>query len=226
MKICVPIKEKNPKKALNYAEKALIQADLVEFWLDQWPIKDLSFLSQKILKKAIFTYKRPRETGGFKGNYAQLADALIEVTKYKPAYLDIPFNTPLLMNKKIVQEAHKNEARIIVSHHDYKRTPHLKTLKKWALAMHKRSADVVKIATMATSPDDIVKMVALAHHLKTLKIPHCLIAMGDLGKLTRVLTPTLGGEMMFAVLDKNRQTALGQLTVEELKRGWKLLNSY
>ena len=89
--------------------------------------------------------------------------------------------------------------------------------------MKKRGADIVKISVMARSLNDTVRVITLAKQLQSEKIPHILIAMGKKGALSRVLTPTLGGTIMFAPLTKSKSSAPGQLTVGELRSAWKLL---
>jgi 3-dehydroquinate dehydratase/shikimate dehydrogenase len=137
--------------------------------------------------------------------------------------VDIPMQMPEKLSKKIVQEARKKRCRIIVSHHDFKATPSIEKLQKMADFMKKRGPDVVKMATQANSLEDTVNMIALGKYLEGMKTPHILIAMGQKGILSRILTPTLGGEMMFATLKKGKKTAPGQLSVAELKKAWNLV---
>ena len=73
--------------------------------------------------------------------------------------------------------------------------------------------------------EDTVNVIALAKYLQGEGVRHILIAMGPEGVLSRILTPTLGGEMMFATLGKTGQTAPGQLTVRELRHAWSLLKT-
>ena len=89
--------------------------------------------------------------------------------------------------------------------------------------MKKRGADIVKIAVMARSLEDTFTVITLAQLLQAQKIPHILIAMGKKGVLSRILTPVLGGTIMFAPLTSKKATASGQLTVNELKKAWSLI---
>lgn len=91
--------------------------------------------------------------------------------------------------------------------------------------MKKRGADIVKIAVQARTLDDCLSVILLAQELKHLHIPHILIAMGKKGRLSRILTPHVGGTLMFAPIKKSEATAPGQLTVKELRKAWKLIKS-
>lgn len=89
--------------------------------------------------------------------------------------------------------------------------------------MKKRGANIIKISVMAKSFADTISIIMLAKELELLKIPHILIAMGKKGALSRILTPTLGGSIMFAPLTSSKLSAPGQLTVKELRDAWKCI---
>ena len=112
---------------------------------------------------------------------------------------------------------------MIISHHEFKNTPDYPKLVKIAEKIKRRGANVVKIACMARSLQDSVNIIALGKYLQGSKTPHIALAMGQKGILSRILTPTLGGEMMFAPLSDSKKTAPGQLTVKELKKAWSLI---
>jgi 3-dehydroquinate dehydratase type I len=225
MKICVPIKEKDPKKMKKRLLEASKKADLAEIWLDQLKGPDLKKLLLKAPLPVLAACKRKREQGSFTGSYQAQADLLQGAIKNGAKYIDIPLFMPENMNKKIVQYARKNRCKVIISHHDFEKTPSYVEMLKIAEKMAKRGADVVKIAVHNKSLQNAVEVIAVGKYLQGQKTPHILIGMGQKGRLTRILTPTLGGEMMFAVLDKKRQTAQGQLTVDELKKAWKLIKA-
>ena len=223
MKICIPIQQ----RAQTEAKKRLIEvskkADLAEIWLDQ--IKDLDIKSLLKAKPmpVVCVCKRTADKGKFKGSFDELSDILLEAIKYGASYVDIPINMPEKLNKKIVQQARKKRCKIIISHHDFKATPDYPKLVKIADSIKKRGADVIKIACLAKSLQDTVNIIALGKHLQGLKTRHILIGMGQKGILSRILTPTLGGEMMFATLGKKGQTAPGQISAKELKKAWSLI---
>jgi 3-dehydroquinate dehydratase type I len=89
--------------------------------------------------------------------------------------------------------------------------------------MKKKGADIIKIAVMAKTLNDTFSVIMLAQQLQEKKIPHILIAMGKKGILSRVLTPFLGGTIMFAPLSAKGASASGQLTVKELRKAWGMI---
>lgn len=205
---------KEAKKALkNIKDKA----DIAEVWLDH--IKDLNvsdLLKGKSLP-VICVCKKPNEKGRFKGTYKEVVDVLIKASKNGADYIDVSFNIIKNYELKITN------SKVIFSYHNFQKTPSMSVLLKKAEEMKKKGADIIKISVMAKSLNDTVRIITLAKHLQFKKIPHILIAMGKKGALSRVLTPTLGGTIMFAPLTKTKSSASGQLTVKELKEAWKLL---
>ena len=49
------------------------------------------------------------------------------------------------------------------------------------------------------------------------------ICMGGEGMITRVYGPALGGYLTFASLGEGKSSAPGQLSVDDLRKTWKLL---
>jgi 3-dehydroquinate dehydratase len=47
--------------------------------------------------------------------------------------------------------------------------------------------------------------------------------MGELGKTSRLLSPLFGGFFTFASLERGKETAAGQLTVQEMKAVYETL---
>jgi 3-dehydroquinate dehydratase len=47
--------------------------------------------------------------------------------------------------------------------------------------------------------------------------------MGELGKVSRLLSPLFGGFFTFASLEQGSETASGQMTIQEIKATYELL---
>ncbi len=224
MLICTPIQEKSQKTVLKRVQELKKKTDLAEVWLDQIKDLDLKSLIKKAPLPLVLVCKKPAEKGAFKGSDARLAAILSDSCKFGAKYVDIPLVG--LRNKdyglsKVIRN--KKQTKIIISHHDFKKTPTLAWMLKTAHEMKKKGADIVKIAVMARSLEDAFTVISLAQILQAEKIPHILIGMGKKGILTRIITPFLGGTIMFAPLKTSKSTASGQLTVEELKKAWSLI---
>jgi len=198
------------------------KADLVEIWIDH--IKDLEL--QNLLKEkftpVVCVCKKPIEMGKFKGTYKQAFELLSTAAQLGSDYIDVPLSQAVGRKLKTCLPVGKVEkCKLIVSYHNFTNTPSSSILLKKVKEMKKSGANVIKIATKIKSLQDSTRLILLANKIQELKLPHIIIGMGEKGVITRVLTPTLGGEMMFAALDKSKASAPGQLTIEELKKEWK-----
>jgi len=100
----------------------------------------------------------------------------------------------------------------IISYHDMDETP--ENLEELHAAMAEEDADIVKIATMANSFADNLRMINL---VKNANIPTIGICMGESGVLTRILANRLGSPFTYATFSSGRQMAPGQLDWKEMK---------
>ena len=227
MLICVPVQEKTMPEAKKAMKKIMGKSDMAELWLDH--IRDLDI--GKLLKNkpvpVICVCKRPDEKGVFKGSWNDVADILLSAIKHGADYIDLPFDMPKNLNKKIVQQSQiaNRKSQIIISYHDFKKTPSSESMLKKAMEMRRFGADIVKISVTAKTLSDTLKIITLAKELEQRKIPHIAISMGKFGVLSRVLTPTIGGGIMFAPIAKTKSSAPEQLTVGELRSAWSCLKN-
>lgn len=225
MKVCIPIQESTQEAVKKRLQEVAKEADLAEIWLDQIRDLDIKTLLEGKPLPIVCVCKRPIEKGKFEGGLDGVSEVLLDAIGAGADYVDSPLDMPEKLNKKIVQTARKRATKVIISHHDFKRTPDYSKLVKMADSIQKKGADVVKIATMANSLQDTINIICLSKQLAASKTRHILIAMGQDGALSRILTPTHGGEMMFATLGSTGQTAPGQFSARDLKKYWSLIQS-
>jgi 3-dehydroquinate dehydratase / shikimate dehydrogenase len=99
----------------------------------------------------------------------------------------------------------------IVSYHDFRQTP--EDLSAIYARLAALDADVVKLATMANSPHDNLRMMQLVQSAKT---PTIGICMGDLGTPSRILCRRFGSPFTYASFHHERLLAPGQLSYEQM----------
>ncbi|QQR83091.1 type I 3-dehydroquinate dehydratase [Candidatus Peregrinibacteria bacterium] len=216
--LCVPIQETTQKKAIQALQALKGKADVAEIWLDHIRDLDVQALIKASPLPVLAVCKKPIEQGRFKGTYAEQAEVLSQAAKAGAQYVDLPLKSPQLTTYNF------QPSILIVSYHNFKSTPSNTELLKKIKTMRRRGADIVKIAVTPKSMADTFRIIQLAHQFKEQKIPHILIAMGKLGVLSRVLTPLTGGTLMFAPLNKGKNTAPGQLTIKELREAWEIFS--
>ena len=100
----------------------------------------------------------------------------------------------------------------IISYHDLSETP--ADLEDLHSAMAEEDADIVKIATMANSFADNMRMMRL---VQKAKVPTIGICMGDTGTVTRLLANRLGSPFTYATFSRGKRMAPGQMDWTEMR---------
>lgn len=113
--------------------------------------------------------------------------------------------------------AHLEELRakglLVLSYHNFGGTPALEPLVR---RMSRIPADAYKIVTTARKPSDNYRVLSLAKAFPKLNL--VLLAMGEVGFPTRVLSPTLGGVFTYAAPNAAEGTATGQVCAKVLRQ--------
>lgn len=119
----------------------------------------------------------------------------------------------------VVAAAHALGKPVVLSFHDFARTPSLDTLNGIARAARGAGADIVKVAAMCTSRGDVDTLARFT--LDYAQDGVVVIGMGPIGIPTRVLFPALGSRFTFAAYGEG--TAPGQLQLDEMTAIFKKL---
>ncbi len=217
-KICIPLQLKTNQEIIDFMKKNESKTDCFEIWLDQVQNLDLEKILTSKTKPVLCVCKNKKEKGAFQGNDLEKSDLLKHAMKLGADYIDIDYASEDILIQALNQN--KGETKLILSYHNYEVTPDLKELLAVIQKMLAYKPDIVKIATMANSYKDTLVIINLAQSLTTAKIPFIAIAMSEYGKMSRAITPLLGGEMMFAPLNSKGSTAGGQIEVDKLKMLW------
>lgn len=207
------------KKALQYGIEN--GADLLEVRGEKLNEKELlKILSEKSLPK-IFTYRINQFS------YSKIKDAS---KKYRIAiqnnveFIDIDINLGKSFINKLKKE--NQNTRLILSYHNYEKTPKLKQLISILDYSRKTFADYYKIVTFANSVNDnynILKLLEIANKKGIRLISHC---MGEYGKPGRFLSYKNGSSFFYSSYNSNKQTAEGQISLEVLNKIFRIKQLY
>lgn len=211
---CVSIGEKNPKKVKSVLKKALSKSDYAEIRFDFLKKSDIPIVLEDIkknLSRCICTLRPKSEGGLFVGKEDERKSILRLIAEYNPYLLDVEFNT-IQKDKKLATYLKKSKSKLLISWHDFKRTPNESQLRAKFKKM-KKFSEVVKIVTVAKSVSDASRLLSLySVKSKSKTIAFC---MGEQGKFSRILCLHLGSPFTYVSLGK--AIAPGQFSVDEIK---------
>ena len=214
-KTCVTIAEKTPYKIKQTLKIALKKSDYAEVRFDFLKIEQIPEaieIIKKDLSKIVCTLRPKTEGGKFSGNEKERIAILKLIAEYNPFLLDVEFNT-LKRNSSLRRYLKSTKTKLLVSWHDFKKTPSSAELKKKINQMGKFSSNV-KIVSTAKSSVDSSRMLEL--YSKKGKNNLISFAMGDFGKISRILCLYLGSPYTYVSLGK--PVAPGQFSVDEVKK--------
>ena len=213
-KTCVSIGEKNPKKLKTILKKALMKSDFAEIRFDYLKKSDIPIVlesSKKNLSRCVCTLRPKSEGGLFVGKEDERKSILRLIAEYNPFLLDVEFNT-IQKDKKLASYLKKSKCKLLISWHDFKKTPNESQLKSRFNKMRKFS-NVVKIVTVAKNVSDASRLLSL-YSIKS-KNKTVAFCMGEQGRFSRILCLHLGSPFTYVSLGK--AIAPGQFSVDEIK---------
>ncbi|TWT93278.1 shikimate dehydrogenase [Stieleria varia] len=129
-----------------------------------------------------------------------LRNAIVEGVEYVDIEADVASQIPRYGTTKRV-----------ISFHRFEDTPD--NLEDLHAAMAEEDADIVKIATMANSFSDNVRMIEM---VRKAKVPTIGICMGEMGTITRILANRLGSPFTYATFSRDKKIAPGLLNWKDM----------
>ncbi|MDP3386365.1 MAG: type I 3-dehydroquinate dehydratase [Eubacteriales bacterium] len=226
--ICIPIVSANEQSIVeDFKEAADLNPDLIEWRSDYFEgignieqtievLNRIKELTQNI--PVIFTCRHFSEGGRcgldpeirYKMFRKVLSTGIVDL-------LDIEMiNGEGYINsvKKLIDQYGK---KLILSYHNFQKTPEEQFIVDKLIEGESLGADIVKVALMPNSSDDVLALLsATGKARKIIDIPMITMAMGDLGRVSRVWGNAFGSEVSFASM---RQTsAPGQIEFGDLKK--------
>jgi len=222
IKICVSVPPQTVTEALDLIKKAENQnADFIEVRLDSLKkhnqLADIAHCSNTPL---IATNRSTECQGKFLGSETERQKILMDAAKNSFEYVDVELSTPKLKN--IIGKVREIGAKLVVSFHDFNKTPNSTQLNKILKKEIASEADICKIVTTARFVEDNLTMLNfLSKASKNARI--VCFSMGELGKPSRLLSPIFGAFFTLASLESGRKTAPGQLSIQEMRSAYEAL---
>ena len=142
---------------------------------------------------------------------AQIAEnRLCRAIEAGARYVDVEIEAPKQMSKRVRNMAHENGTVFIRSYHDFEGTAAVDALRTLVVKCHYHGADMVKVATMASSQEDVERVLSLYEWCEGMRgtdmenladgglVAFC---MGGLGRESRLECLRRGAPFTYAALD-------------------------
>lgn len=226
-KICIPVMGKNAREVLSSARMALEnEPDILEFRADF--LEDVSDMGAvcALLRELrallgelplLFTFRTKREGGERElapEDYEKLCAAASESGCIDA--LDVELFLGDQTVGRLIEKAHAHQVRVILSNHDFAKTPPKEEMRERLCRMRKLGADVAKIAVMPAGQADVLALLCVTQECsQMLDVPLITMSMGPAGAVSRLLGENFGSSLTFGMA--GRPSAPGQIPAGELR---------
>lgn len=184
---------------LDYLSNPLKGAEAIRDFLEHFP--DCSVLA---------TCRRHQNRGKFNGSIEEQLTVLDAAVRHGAHAIDVEIETAEMAPERLSQ--FRGRTQVILSYHNFEATPPMDTVVNRMLRI---PADAYKVVTTARKPSDNVRVLAAAKALTKHRM--IVLAMGELGFPTRVLSPVFGGIYTYAAPLYAEGTAAGQVSARYLR---------
>ena len=99
-------------------------------------------------------------------------------------------------------QARSESVGVILSHHDFQKTPALARLQVLRKAAAGVGCDVFKVATVTRTPSDLVTLLEFLTTHRSSVLPLAVMGMGEFGKISRLALGKSGSVLNYGYLDK------------------------
>lgn len=215
--ICIAMGFPDVARLLEHARHELEAGEsFFEFRLDYLPVPlegveaIQKFLAAHSDCSILATCRRHQNHGRFNGSIDEQIHILGKAVDAGARAVDIEIESAENAQSKL--ELLRGRATVILSYHNYDGTPSPEAVLR---RMMRIPADAYKIVTTARKPSDNFRVLSLAKSHP--RVPIIVLAMGEVGFPTRVLSTAWGGLYSYAAPNAAEGTAKGQISARHLR---------
>ena len=215
--ICTCIQNKNLEEIFSILEQGDIE--MAEIRLDLCPDLDEEDIESLFSGTDIPLIATCRIAGSASMQEAErrLRTAILAGAKY----VDVELEAPAPMGKRLRRAARESGTTLIRSYHNFDETPDAETLAEMVTKCRIFGSDVIKVATMAHSPEDVARVMDLygmTYPDGRTQEEGTLVAfcMGEAGKESRLECLRRGAPFTYVSLGEGDGTAPGQWTLASM----------
>ncbi|MCU1274993.1 MAG: shikimate dehydrogenase / 3-dehydroquinate dehydratase [Bryobacterales bacterium] len=221
-RICIALGLSDPPKLLEHARREADDGEtFLEFRLDYLdnPENGVKIIREFLKEHSdcivLATCRRHQNHGKFNGSVEQQLRILDLAVQAGAQAIDLEIETVESGAEKL--NAFRGRTQIIISYHNFDSTPQLDSVVK---RMTRFPADGYKIVTAARKPSDNARVLSLPKAYP--RTPLVVLAVGELGFPTRVLSPAFGGLYTYASPLAAQGTAAGQVSARLLRHLYRI----
>ncbi|MEC1544164.1 type I 3-dehydroquinate dehydratase [Bacillus halotolerans] len=236
-KIIVPLMGKTEKQILKEAEAVkLLDPDIVEWRVDVFEkaddseavIKMISKLRESLRDKLfLFTFRSHKEGGSKEmdvSSYIALLETAIRTKDID--FIDIELFSGEANVEALVSLAGENGVYVIMSNHDFQKTPAKDEIISRLRKMQELGAHIPKIAVMPKDAGDLLTLLDATYTMKTKYAdrPMITMSMSGTGLVSRLSGEIFGSACTFGAGEE--ASAPGQIPVSELRNVLEVLHKH
>lgn len=226
-KICVPVTATRREDILNQTWAAKnAGADLVEWRADFFAFLENKDMAIETLCAAagilgriplLFTIRTKAEGGNRDLLLEDYINFNLLAAKTKKADLiDVEFFGEEKEKKALIRSLQKEGAKVVASSHDFEKTDQEELLLKRFCDMEASGADLLKIAVMPKSFQDVAAIMEATKEMKKrTEKPLISMSMGSMGSISRISGESFGSCLTFGTVGE--ASAPGQFPIEDLR---------
>ncbi len=225
--VCVPVMD-TEKDDIVAEVKRLVEnnAEIIEWRVDAFEgVKSLNAVREVLAEIApltkdtvlVFTFRSKEQGGQCSLDNDAIYDLHQVAAESKVVdFIDMEYFYTENADAEIY-DLHKMGAKVITSHHDFHETPSADVLFMLLEQMKHSNADIVKLAVMPQSQDDVLRLLLETNHFhkRYPNQPLITMSMGKLGAVSRICGEVFGSCVTFGV-GKNA-SAPGQIEMTKLE---------
>ena len=223
--ICVPLTGSDQETLFEEIDAAMAgKPDFLEWRRDYYTENDTE-KEQAVLEKlkaceaeVIYTFRATAEGGMGAGDDEERLKAIRRCVQMKSVdYVDIELDSEAEFFENVITAVKKADCGLLLSHHHFEGAYTMEETVEILRRMEVAGADVLKLAV--TPPDKEAlrqEIIAVQNYGLASMKPVVLIAMGELGRVTRIVPELLGGSLTYAAGQTG--AAPGQMSIEAIRK--------
>ena len=129
-------------------------------------------------------------------------------------FVDIELEWQDNLRAALIGIARAAGCKVIISHHDFEKTPGRADLDRTLRKCFEAGADIAKIACRVRRIKDNARLLGLLDSRR----PLVVVGLGNQGRITRIVAPLVGSHFTYASLRPGKEIAAGQLDYGSLRK--------